>query len=53
MNTEQTNKKYFYVHLDCLEKNTEKYLTFPVYIEKEVIRIDKKGEEIRKTISHK
>ena len=36
----------------CLEENTEKYVTFTVPIEKEVTRIDKKGEEISKNISY-
>ena len=36
----------------CLKRNTEKYITFTVPIEKEVIRIDKKGEEITKNISY-
>ena len=30
----------------CLGENTEKYITLTVQIEKEVIRIDKNGEEI-------
>ena len=34
------------------EKNTEKYITFTVPIEKEVTRIDKNGEEIIKNISY-
>ena len=32
----------------CLQENTEKYITFTVPIEKEVMRIDKNGEEITK-----
>ena len=36
----------------CLGENTEKYITFTVPIEKEVTRIDKKGEEITKNISY-
>ena len=32
----------------CLAENTEKYKTFTVAIEKELTRIDKNGEEIRK-----
>ena len=36
----------------CLGENTEKYITFTVPIEKEVIRIDKNGEEITKNISY-
>ena len=36
----------------CLEGNTEKHLTFTVPIEKEVVRIDKNGEEITKNISY-
>ena len=35
----------------CLEKNTQKYITFTVTIEKEVIRTDKNGEEIIKNVS--
>ena len=37
----------------CLGQNTEKYLAFSIPIEKEVTRIDKKGEEIIKTISYR
>ena len=33
--------------LACLEKNTEKYITFTVPIEKEVMRIDKNGEKLQ------
>ena len=36
----------------CLGENTEKYITFTVPIEKEVTRIDKNGEEIKKDISY-
>ena len=36
----------------CLEKNSEKYITFAVAIEKEINRIDKNGEEIAKNISY-
>ena len=36
----------------CLEENTEKYITFTIPIEKEVIRIDKNGEEVTKNISY-
>ena len=32
----------------CLGENTEKYITFIVPIEKEVMRVDKNGEEITK-----
>ena len=35
----------------CLGENTEKYITFTVPTEKEVPRIDKNGEEVRKNIS--
>ena len=38
--------------LTCLEENTEKYVTFTVPIEKEVTRIDKKGEEISHIKTH-
>ena len=37
----------------CLGKNTEKYITFTVPVEKEVTRIDKNGEVITKNISYK
>ena len=40
--------KYNY---QCLGENTKKHITFSVPIEQEVTRIDKKGEEIIKTIS--
>ena len=33
-------------------ENTEKYITFTVSIEKEVTRIDKNGEEIKKKLSY-
>ena len=36
----------------CLGENTEKYITFAGPIEKEVTKIDKNGEEIRKNISY-
>ena len=36
----------------CFEENTEKKITSTVSIEKEVIRIDKNGEEITKNISY-
>ena len=34
----------------CLGENTEKYITF--FLEKEVTRIDKNGEEVTKNISY-
>ena len=34
----------------CLGENTEKYITFTVPIEKEVMRINKNGEEVTKSI---
>ena len=37
----------------CLGENTEKYITFSVPIEKEVTRLDKKGEETTKNIYYK
>ena len=40
-------KKFTY-----LGENIEKYITFPVSIEKEVTRIDKSGEEITKNMSY-
>ena len=36
----------------CLEENTEKYITFTVTIEKEVLKIDKNGEKNTKSISY-
>ena len=36
----------------CLGENIETYRTFTVPIQKEVIRIDKKGEETTKNISY-
>ena len=38
---------------NCLGENTEKYITFPVPVEKEATRIDETGEEITKTISYR
>ena len=35
----------------CLGENTKKYIAFTVYIEKEVTRIDEKGEETTKNVS--
>ena len=37
----------------CLGENTEKYINLSVPIEKKVIRIDKKGKEVTKTMSHR
>ena len=37
----------------CLGENTEKYITFSVPIEKEVTRIEKKGEEITQNLSYR
>ena len=37
----------FLKKLMCLGGNTEKYITFPIPIEKEVTRIDKNGEKIK------
>ena len=42
----------FKTQFTCLRENTEKYITFTVPIEKEVIRIDQNGEEITKNISY-
>ena len=42
--------KEFEKQFTCLEENTEKYITFNVPVEKEVTRIDKNGEEIKKYI---
>ena len=36
----------------CSGENTEKYITFPFPIEKEVTRINKNVEEITKNISY-
>ena len=59
------NGSYYYYHLiikelaeefekqfACLGENTEKYITLPVPIEKEVARIDKNGEETTRNISY-
>ena len=43
--------KEFEAQFNCLGKNTVKYITFSVPIEKEVKTIDKYGGEITKTIS--
>ena len=37
----------------CIGENNKKYITFSVLTEKEVIRIDKKGKQITKTISYR
>ena len=37
----------------CLGGNTEEYKTFTLSIQKEVIKINKKGKEITKTISYR
>ena len=42
----------FKIQFTCLRENTEKYITFPVQIERKVTRIDKNGEEITKNISY-
>ena len=34
--------------ITCLGENTEKFITFTVPIEKEVVRVDKNGEEFIK-----
>ena len=36
-----------------LGKNTEKYITFPVLIQKEVMRVNKSRREITKTLSYR
>ena len=41
----------FKKQFSCLGEITEKYVTFPVPIEKEVTRIDKNGEEVSKNKS--
>ena len=38
----------FKKQFSCVGKNTEKYITFIVPIEKEVTRIDKNGEKLQK-----
>ena len=45
---EELKKKQFI----CLGENTEKYITFTVPIEKQVIRIDENREEVIKHISY-
>ena len=42
----------FKTQFTSLGENTEKYITFTVPIEKEVTRIDKNGEEVKKSISY-
>ena len=42
----------FKKQFNCLGKNTEKYITFAVLIEKEVMRINENGEEVTKNISY-
>ena len=37
----------------CLGEGTEKYIIFSVPIETEVTKLDKKGKEITKTLSHR
>ena len=48
---ELSNK--FEKKIECLGKNTEKYKTFSVPIEKEIIKIDKNGDESVVAISYK
>ena len=36
---------------NCLGENTEKYITFTVPTEKEVIKVDKNGEKLKKNIT--
>ena len=43
---------HFIISFTCLGRNTEKYTTFTVPIEKELTRINKNGKEITKNISH-
>ena len=38
---------------ECLEDNAEKYKTFSIWIEKEIIKVNKDGNEDILTISHK
>ena len=45
--------KQFEGEFECLGKNTEKYKTFSIPIEKEVTKIDKDGNESVVTISYK
>ena len=40
------------MQFNCLGGNTEKYKTFSVPIEKEVIKTDKNGKEITETICY-
>ena len=44
--------KEFKKQFTCLRKNTEKYITFTVPIEKEITKIDKNREEFTKNISY-
>ena len=39
--------------MTCLRKNTEKYITFTLPIEKQVARNDKSREEVMKNTSHR
>ena len=45
---EESKKKFTCLGEKCMNKNTEKCMTFTVLIEKEVTRIDKTGGEITK-----
>ena len=42
----------FKIKFTCLGKYTKKHITFTVPIEKEVTRINKTGEEIKRNISY-
>ena len=42
----------FKQQITCLGENTGRYINFTVPIEKEVTRIDEKGEKITKNTSH-
>ena len=44
--------KEFEKQVICLGENTEKYISFSVSKEREITRIDKKGNEITKIISY-
>ena len=44
--------KEFKKQFTCLGENTKKYITFTVSIEKQVIKIDKNGEDSTKNISY-
>ena len=46
-------EEWFEGQFTCLGENTEKYITFSVPTEKEVIRISKNGEDVTNTLSYR